>query len=177
MNYPIFGIPTEFILEEIKIYRDKMSIIKLKFPFEMDEYFPMYHLHFILSDEKYQNEIDAIERQLRQDQLAFDTDPKKLTERIKEVEKEYEADAEKIGIVSFQNLSLVEYKKDSRDNTYLTFSLPTGLVEFILKNSEKQFSEQIPVKIILNDASDSRYNDFSEEENEIIFSLKNFHNL
>ena len=92
-----------------------MSTIKIKIPFEMDEYFPMYHLHFILSDERYESEIRGIERQLQQDQLAF-----------------------------------------------------------ILKNSQKRHNEQIPVKIILNDAQDSRYNDFSDDEKKEIFSIKKF---
>lgn len=174
LHYPIFWTPTEFILEEIKIFRDKMSTFKLKIPFDMDEYFPMYHLHFILSDEKYLDEIRAIQRQLSQDQLAFDTDPHKLTQRIEEIKKEYAEDAEKMGVVSFKNLSLVEYKKDSKDNTFLTFSLPTGLTEFILENIQKRPSEQIPVKIILNDASKNEYNHLSEDEEKTIFGNTRF---
>lgn len=49
LQFPISGILFKFRLDEAKVYGDKVATVRISLPFSMEEYFPIYNIHFVLS--------------------------------------------------------------------------------------------------------------------------------
>ncbi len=173
LTFPIFGYPFEFLMEEAKIYVNKTCTLKIKLPFAMDEYFPQYNMHFVLSPRKYRDAIDEIARKLDSKQMEINIDPKELTEDMMHTAEDYKNHSELLWMVSFRNVSLLEYKKDTQGNTLLTFTLPISLLKFILSDERSN----IWIFIVLNDSNDKHYMDLSEEEKKEMFEKTRFNEI
>ncbi len=170
LQFPISGIPFKFRLDEAKVYGDKVATVRISLPFSMEEYFPIYNIHFVLAPTKYQEKIDSIARKLASDQMEIDQDPRELTANMKLVAEEYKDHSERLGMTSFANLPLIEYKKNPKGDSLLTFTLQIELLRFLLSDETKD----IPLYCIINDINDDCYIRLDEDEKKEMFSTTRF---
>lgn len=157
IDVPQFGTPRNFKIVEIKKTEKSPHFWAVKFKFDeiFEEFRPSYNLHFFLNPVTFENAIKRTIAKKDEPQTSIDG-PMDVQAEIQRIHDAYRNDSDRIGVHTFPQVRLTEYKADTMNDTdTITLLLSDAFVEFVINYGRS--GDIARMCIVMNDPGSNGY--------------------